>query len=66
MIAIFLLIEYTVVALEGQETRISCVSKTHSFLEQFQQFDKSIWHLSNFAKTRKIGLQQFGKPTWQK
>jgi hypothetical protein len=26
----------------------------------------STWHLSNFGKTRKIGLQQFGKPTWQK
>jgi hypothetical protein len=29
-------------------------------------FRKSIWHPSNFGKTRKIGLQQFGKPTWQK
>jgi hypothetical protein len=24
------------------------------------------WHLSDFGKTRKGGLQQFGKPTWQK
>jgi hypothetical protein len=24
------------------------------------------WHPYNFGKTRKIGLQQFGKPTWQK
>jgi hypothetical protein len=31
-----------------------------------QQFDKSTWHQSNFGKMRKYGLQQFGKPTWQK
>jgi hypothetical protein len=37
-----------------------------TLLEQLQQFGKSTWHLSNFAKTRKIGLQQFDKPTWQK
>jgi hypothetical protein len=36
-----------------------------AFLEQLQQFDKSTWHPSNFDKTRKIVLQQFGKPTWQ-
>jgi hypothetical protein len=35
-------------------------------LEQLKQFGKSTWHLSNFGKTRKIGLQPFGKPTWQK
>jgi hypothetical protein len=35
-------------------------------LEQLQQFGKSAWHPFNFGKTKKIGLQQFGKPTWQK
>jgi hypothetical protein len=30
-------------------------------LEQLQQFGKSIWHPSNYGKTRKNG-----KPTWQK
>jgi hypothetical protein len=34
--------------------------------EQLRQFGKSSWHPSNFGKTRKIGFQQFGKPTWQK
>jgi hypothetical protein len=28
----------------------------HTLLEQLQQFGKSIWHPSNFGKTRKIGL----------
>jgi hypothetical protein len=32
-------------------------------LEQLQQFGKPTWHSYNFGKTRKIGLQQFGKPT---
>jgi hypothetical protein len=32
--------------------------------EQLQQFGKSTCHPSNFVKTRKIVLQQFGKPTW--
>jgi hypothetical protein len=42
-------------------------SKVAKFnLEQLQQFGKLTWHLSNFGKTRKIGLQKFGKPTWQK
>jgi hypothetical protein len=35
-------------------------------LEQLQLFGKSIWHPSNFGKTRKVTLQQFGKLTWQK
>jgi hypothetical protein len=35
-------------------------------LEQLQHFGKPTWHLYNFGKTRKIGLQQFGKSTWQK
>jgi hypothetical protein len=35
-------------------------------LEQLQQFGKPTWHPSNFGKTRKIGLQHFGKSTWQK
>jgi hypothetical protein len=36
-------------------------------LEQLQQFGKpTCHHLSNFGKTRKIGLQQFDKTTWQK
>jgi hypothetical protein len=38
----------------------------HMILEQLQQFDKPTWHPYNFGKTRKIGLQQVGKPTWQK
>jgi hypothetical protein len=41
----------------------------HNFVslsEQLQQFGKSIWHPSNFGKTRKVALQQFGKLTWQK
>jgi hypothetical protein len=37
-----------------------------SHLEYLQQFDKLTWHSSNFGKTRKICLQQFGKQTWQK
>jgi hypothetical protein len=36
------------------------------FSEQLQQFVKPTWHPYNFGKTRKIGLQQFGKPTCQK
>jgi hypothetical protein len=35
-------------------------------IQQLQQFGKSSWHPYNFGKTRKIGFQQFGKPTWQK
>jgi hypothetical protein len=31
--------------------------------EQLQQFGKPTWHPYNFGKTRKICLQQFGKPT---
>jgi hypothetical protein len=38
----------------------------YAWLEQLQQFSKSTWHPSNFGKTRKIGLQQFDKLTWQK
>jgi hypothetical protein len=30
------------------------------------EFGKPTWHPYNFGKTRKIGLQQFGKATWQK
>jgi hypothetical protein len=30
-------------------------------LEQLQQFAILTWHSSNFSKTRKIILQQFGK-----
>jgi hypothetical protein len=30
------------------------------------KFGKPTWHPYNFGKTRKIGLQQFDKPTWQK
>jgi hypothetical protein len=37
-----------------------------TILEQLQQFGKSTWYPSNFGKTRKIGLQQVDKPTWQK
>jgi hypothetical protein len=38
----------------------------YDVLEQLQKFGKSTWHPSNMAKTRKISLQQFDKPTWQK
>jgi hypothetical protein len=31
--------------------------------EPLQQFGKLSWHPSNFGKIRKIGLQQFSKPT---
>jgi hypothetical protein len=34
--------------------------------EYLRQFDNSTCHPYNFGKTRKIGLQQFGKSTWQK
>jgi hypothetical protein len=38
----------------------------HIFLEHMQQFGKLTRHPSNFGKTRKMGHQQFGRPTWQK
>ena len=36
------------------------------FLEHLQEFVISTWHPFIFEKTRKKGLQQFGKQTWQK
>jgi hypothetical protein len=42
------------------------MSRRGSKQEQLQPFGKSTWHPYNFGKTRKIGLQQFDKPTWQK
>jgi hypothetical protein len=36
------------------------------YLEHLQLFGKITWNPSNFDKTIKIDLQQFGKPTWQK
>jgi hypothetical protein len=35
-------------------------------LEQLQQFANELGIHIILAKTRKTGLQQFGKPTWQK